>query len=284
MVVFTDRELQVWNEIKTWEQQLQAIEFTDFTAVYDKWVSLMIHKLPEETKNQFFLRLDNWLFHLHAFIQNSTSQQDARMQIIGAARVFNEDIEKIDDLKELTIDQLTYIANHHVAKHRLVSAVQGGLTGTGNSLFLGIDLMMMAIINLRITQLISMSYGFDSTSPFELMIALKVFYTATLPTRFQKHGWDMLVEEVINYDSTYFYEGNENFTDVKWLEEPAKQLVKSLAIIIAKRKLLKEFPIVGVAFGAGMNYKLTKQVSELAMKFYQFRYLLEKKESNHECN
>lgn len=273
----TERERQVWDELKEWERQLQTEELTDFTMMYDKWFDAAIHKFPEEARNDFFLKLDNWLFHLHAFIQNTEAQHNASKQIIGTARVFDEEIQQIDELKNLSIDQLTYIANHQIAKHRIISAVQGGLTGTGNSLFLSADLIAMAVINLKVVQLIAMSYGFDSKTPFELMVSLKVLYTATLPTRYQKNGWELLVEELMTQESTYFYEGSENFTDHRWLEEPTKQIAKSFLIMFSRKKLLKNFPIIGVVFGAGINYKLTKQVTEFAQKFYQYRYLLEKK-------
>ncbi len=68
---------------------------------------------------------------MHALIQSSQSQLDARNRILGTSRLFDESIEQLEDLKALSIDQLTYIAEQQTARHRLYSFVQGGATGAG---------------------------------------------------------------------------------------------------------------------------------------------------------
>ena len=97
-------------------------------------------------------------------------------------------LEKIEDLKKLDIDQLQYIAEQQIARHRLYSFAQGGLAGTGGTLLLGTDIPAMAVINLRVVQLIAMTYGFEVNTPYEMMSSLKVFHTATLPPAFTKRG------------------------------------------------------------------------------------------------
>ena len=71
--------------------------------------------------------------------------------------VFNEDIMTITDLKHLSIDQLNYIANQQMVKHRLYSFTQGGVSGLGGVVLLGGDIPAMAVINIRIVQLIAMT-------------------------------------------------------------------------------------------------------------------------------
>ena len=89
-----------------------------------------------ETKEQFFSKLDHWLFHLHGLIQSSQIQIDARERILASARLFNEDIMTITDVKQLSIDQLNYIANQQMVKHRLYSFTQGGISGLGGVVLL----------------------------------------------------------------------------------------------------------------------------------------------------
>lgn len=273
----SEREWQVWEEIKEWEQQLHIGEQTDIINLYYLWLDNAVDALPTNTKNDFFSKLDDWLFHLHAIIQNSQLQMDARQQILTTAKIFDEDIQQIKELKRLSIDQLKYISQSQIVKHRLASIAQGGLTGTGNSLFATTDLLAMAMIQLRTIQLIAMSYSYDGKTPYELMLSLKVFYSATLPKRYQKSSWDALLEELNDMDQSYFYSGSEHITDEKWLEQLLKQIFKSLLLVFAKQRIVGRFPIVGVAIGAGMNYKLTRQVTEFAEKFYQYRFLSEKR-------
>ncbi|MGE7905135.1 EcsC family protein [Peribacillus sp. NPDC094092] len=274
---FTNREMKVWNEISEWQEKLYQYEPTDLAALYDKWLEQGFALLPENVQQQFFDKLDTWLFHLHAMVQSSQVQIDARERILASARVFNEEIETLSDLKNLSIDQLNYIANQHIAKHRLYSFAQGGMSGSGGLLLLGSDIPAMTVINVRIVQLIAMSYGVEVNTPFEMMLALKVFNAGAMPKRLQGIAWEELIREVHTAEDDYFYLGIEELTNPTWMEQPLKQLLKALSITVFRKKLVRGIPFISMAIGAGSNYQMTRGVSEFAQKFYQYRYLLEKK-------
>ncbi|MGE7765150.1 EcsC family protein [Peribacillus sp. NPDC096540] len=274
---FTNREITIWNEISEWQENLYQYEPTDLAALYDKWLEQGFSLLPENVQQQFFEKLDTWLFHLHAMVQSSQVQIDAREQILASARMFNEEIETLSDLNLLTIDQLNYIANQLIAKHRLYSFAQGGISGSGGLLLLGSDIPAMTVINVRTVQLIAMSYGFEVNTPFEMMLALKVFNAGAMPKRLQGTAWEELVREVQTAEDDYFYLGIEELTNPTWMEQPLKQLLKAVSITIFRKKLVRGIPIISMAIGAGSNYQMTRNVSEFAQKFYQYRYLQEKK-------
>ncbi|MGE6378670.1 EcsC family protein [Peribacillus muralis] len=274
---FTNREMKVWHEINEWQENLYQYEPTDLAALYDKWLEQGFSLLPENVQQQFFEKLDTWLFHLHAMVQSSQIQIDARERILASARVFNEEIEMLGDLNLLSIDQLNYIANQHIAKHRLYSFAQGGMSGSGGLLLLGSDLPAMTVINIRTVQLIAMSYGFEVNTPFEMMMALKVFNAGAMPKRLQGIAWEELIHEIQTAEDDYFYLGIEELTNPTWMEQPLKQLLKALSITVFRQKLVRGIPIISIAIGAGANYQMTRSVSEFAQKFYQYRYLLEKK-------
>ena len=267
------REQQILSEIKQWEQQLFNYEPTDFGMTYDKWLGKSLQVIPDQIRKQFYAKLDSWLFHLHAFIQGSQAQIDARQRILEAARMFKVEINELADLNNLTIDQLIYLTNQQMAKQRLYSFTQGGLTATGGILLLGIDIPAMAIINLRAIQLIAMTYGYEVNTPYEMMTSLKVFHAATLPKRMQQKGWESLLEELDEGSEQFFYEGSEELTNDTWLEQPLKQVLKSLFILLFRRKLIQGVPVIGMVIGAGMNYQLTRNVTEFAHKYYQLKYL-----------
>ncbi|WHY84990.1 EcsC family protein [Neobacillus novalis] len=274
----TDRETKVLNGIRDWERDLLNYEANDFQLTYEKYLERSFSLLPEKVQRQFISVMDSWLFHLHSLIQGSQLQMDAKERILASGRIFQEDIEKITDLKRLDINQLQYIAEQQIARHRLYSFAQGGLSGTGGSLLLGSDIPAMAVINLRVVQLIAMTYGFEVNTPFEMMTSLKVFHTATLPARIQKAGWASLMAELEANDEYYFYEGNEEIFDITWLEQPIQQLLKAMVITLFRKKVIQGIPLVSMAIGAGTNYQLTRKVTDLAHKYYQLRYLKEKEE------
>ncbi|MBV7507390.1 EcsC family protein [Bacillus sp. sid0103] len=274
----TDREEMVLNEIRNWESSLREWEPNDFQITYEKILQQSFSLLPEKVQRQFFSVIDSWLFYLHSMIQGSQLQMDAKERILSSGRIFQKDLANIEDLKKLSIEQLQYIAEQQIARHRLYSFAQGGLAGTGGPLLLSTDIPAIAVINLRVVQLIAMTYGVEVNTPFEMMTSLKVFHTATLPPRLQSGGWFVLMEELESHEDYYFYEGNEEITDITWLEQPVQQLMKALIITLFRHKRIQGIPLVSMAIGAGANYQLTRKVTDLAHKYYQLRYLREKEE------
>ncbi|SHQ01128.1 EcsC protein family [Mycobacteroides abscessus subsp. abscessus] len=274
-MALTSREKQVMASIKEWEESLYSYSPNDLEVTYDKYVERVFSLLPEETQKQFYIALDSWLFHLHALIQGSQLQFDAKERILSAGRVFDQRITQIEDLKHLSIDQLQYIAEQQISRHRLYSFAQGGMSGTGGTLLLGVDLPAVTVINLRVIQLIAMTYGYEVNTPFEMMNSLKVFHAATHPVRMQVYSWEELKQDFGKHRE-YFYEGKEELTDITWMEQPLKQIFKSIAILFFKNKTLQGIPLISMAIGAGSNYQLTRKVTDFAHSYYQLRYLTEK--------
>ena len=279
-MTLTNRDIQVWNEISEWENRLFQTEPTDFHVLYDKWLEQSFSLLPENIREQIFPKLDSWMFHLHAMVQSSQVQMDARERVLSAARVFNSGIDSADDMRiKLSIDQLNYIADQQMARHRLYSFVQGGASGSGGVLLLGADIPFMTVINVKTVQLVAMSYGYEVNTPFEMMMALRVFHIGTMPKRLQGAAWTSLLEDTENAGEPYIYMGAEELTNMSWLEQPLKQVLKASAILMFRRRLLQGVPLISMAIGAGANYQMTRQVSEFAQKYYQYRCLSEKREA-----
>lgn len=274
----TDREMTVLAEIKDWEKKLLDYEPNDLQLTYEKYLETGFSLLPEEVRSQFFSLVDNWLFHMNAMIQGAQFQLDAKDRILAAARVFDSGIERIEDLKRLEIDQLNYIAQQQIAKHRLYSFAQGGMSGTGGALLLGADIPAMAVINLRAVQLLALTYGYEVNTPFEMMTSLKVFHTATLPPRLQGESWEQLLDELKGERDRYFYEGNDQLTDSSWLEMPMRQLFKGAVIALFRKRMIQGVPLVSMAIGAVSNYQLTRRVTEFSHNYYRLRYLMDREE------
>lgn len=269
---------KVLQDIHHWERQWKDYRASDFEMIYDQWMNKSFQNMPNPTRKKFFHQVDQWLFHTHAYIQGTAFQNEARERILTSGRIFQSDIDHIEDMKNLTIDQLTYLAHQQVAKGKLYSFAQGGLTGTGGLLLLGIDFPAMMILNVRAVQLIGLTFGYEVNHPYEMMLSLKIFHAATLPKRLQKEAWDDLKRELDHQISPFIYEGEEELTDETWLEQPMKHGMKSLFILMFRKKLIQGLPLVSIMFGATMNYQLTRQVTDFALRFYQYRYLVEQGE------
>ncbi|MGE6259348.1 EcsC family protein [Heyndrickxia sporothermodurans] len=271
---WTNRDQMVWEQIQGWIDALQDEGSNDLINTYGKWMDQAFLFIPNNMKEPFFEKVDNWLFHLNSLIQSLQIQEDARKRILSSARVFDDNIHIISDMRKLTVDQVSYIADQHSARHRLYSFVQGGITGTGKSVLLSTDFLVMLILNLRSVQIIAMSYGYDIKTPFEMMTTLKVFYASTLPKRIKRTGWDQLILDLD--DKQYFYEGTDQITSYQWLEEPFIQLAKSYFISLFYKEKESKLSIIPLAIGAGVNYQFSRKVTDYADKYYKFRYLLDK--------
>lgn len=277
--MLSKREERILQDIKNWEQQFVQHESTDFQRMFDKWLNAAFSKLPAKKREEFFAKGDKSLFYLHALIQSSQSQLEARNRILGTARLFHDSIEQLEDIKQLSIDQLTYIAEQQTARHRLYSFMQGGVTGIGGVLLLTADLPAMAALNVKAVQLISTSFGHDVNKPYEMMLALKVFHAALLPVHLQQYAWQNLLEE-LNQDekSPFFYEGEEEVLNPASIQVLLGQIMKTFLIYSLRRKVFQGVPILGIAIGSTMNYRFTRSITEFANRFYQMRYLIEKEQ------
>jgi hypothetical protein len=275
-VTWTKQDEKAWQELLKWEKDFFHHHPNDFQLTTQKYIENELGNLRPDIQEKMFNIIDSLLFHTHAMVQNSHFQLDARHRLLTEARVFNERIEEISDLKQLSITQLTYIADQQIARQRLLSFAQGGLSGTGSLLLLGMDLPAMFALNLRAIQLVAMTYGYEVNRPFEMMLALKLFYTASLPKNMQKDSWQELEQEVKEEINPYFYQGKEELTNITWLHNPLKQAVKAFMITALRKKIIQGIPLISIVLGAGINYQFSRTITEVAHKFYQKRYLEEK--------
>ncbi|WP_141432027.1 EcsC family protein [Bacillus sp. 03113] len=276
-----EREIVTLTEIREWENKLRSYEPNDFSLLLQKYIEQSFSLLPTVIKEKFFSSLDQWLFHLQSLIQSSHLQAEAKERILTIARSFLPEIDSVQDLKKLKIDQIKYIADQQISRHRLYSFAHGGVSGTGKALLLGSDLPGVVVINLRAVQLIAVTYGFDTSSPVEMETSLKVFHAAILPPHIRMKAWEKLMGEIEEHQTdNFFYAQKEELSDMASIEQILKEILKIVVIFLLRKKTFQGFPIISMAIGAGINYQLTRKVTDFSHKYYQMRYLFEKKERN----
>lgn len=272
-----NREKMVWKAIEKWEQSYFIESEKNTYYSLEDTLNHTLRSWKPDLQTKLLETVDSIIFHTHVIIQSSKYEEETALKLLDQGRVFDANIEDLADMKRLTIDQLRFISNQHLARQRLLSFSQGGVVGIGGLFLVALDLPLMLTINLRSIQLIAITYGYDLKKPYELMLVLKVFHVATLPKTMQKEGWLCLLQELDEYEDEWllFNEKNNDKSTV-WLQQPIKQIGKGFMLHLLRNKLIQGIPLFGMAIGAASNYFLAKQVSEIAHHFYQKRFLLEK--------
>ncbi|WP_100373764.1 EcsC family protein [Bacillus sp. FJAT-45037] len=263
--------------IREWERTYFDYEPTDVEYTYLKWSDKLFEQLGPTRKEKVVRQLDHLFIHLHAWLQNTRSHEEVKKRIIQYAQVFDPAVVDSSDMRDLSMEQLNYMTEQLMAKQRLLSLSQGGLTGMGGMFLLAADLPAAVAINLRSIQQIACIYGYDLKRPDEMVIALKLFHLATLPKAFQAHHWDKLWSDLEGHNvEDVFYGGEGEVIEPEWLQHFVRQIAKSFVITMLRKKMIQGLPLIGMAVGAGLNYRLSQQVIEVAHKFYQKRLLIER--------
>ncbi|MCD7032774.1 EcsC family protein [Metabacillus sp. GX 13764] len=275
------KEKRLYSELIQWEKHLQSDMRPDLARTYEVWLKESYEKIPGHLRRTFFNRADDIFLHFYSLIQNSQLLHDSGRKIISIAQTYDNSIDAVNGLKKLSVDQKHYIANTQLARHRLYSLVQGGMTGGfGLALYL-FDLPLLCVIQIKAIQLTAMSYGYEMNSPYEMMTGLKVYRASLLPKHLRYREWTALIEEAKrNAGTPFLYDSEEPLADEKLIYPAVSQIAKLLFIAAARKKLLQGIPVFGAAAGAGANYRLTKQAADFAQHYYVYRSFLEKGEND----
>ncbi|HWO75480.1 MAG TPA: EcsC family protein [Bacillus sp. (in: firmicutes)] len=268
-----------WENVLQWEKNLVEYQGNDFERTYERWLNQAFEALPDYWKDPITQSIDQWIFHIYALFHETSIQNEAKERILSTAKAFNDEIQNFEDLKNLPLSQLNYIADREQSKHRIYSIIQGGLVGTGRTIFSSISIPVTLINNIRVVQLMSYIYGYDLSSPYELMTSLKVFHAATLPKRYQGEAWLSLKNDLLQKEknSSYFYDGEEQIISKEWIEFGMDELIKLVAIQLFQPKKDGRFPLLSVVMGVQFQYSLSKRVASFAHHYYMYRYLLQHK-------
>jgi hypothetical protein len=258
--------------IRSWESKLEK----DFINGKNKedWLLRLLESFEPMFKKDLLTKVDDIILYTYHFLQSTSIQKKYRRRIIESGLVFHPDIYHIEQMKKLTIGQLTKIARKQCSKNELYSFFQGGFLGACH------PIMMPSFIPLNIAyllwnvQLTGLTFGYEMNSPYEMLLAIQLFYVATLPKKFQYEGWTKVKKSL---EQTNILLSKKEIPEEKWLAFPVSEMMKgSMGQLFRNKKILKKFPLVSAGIHAFSQYSLTKQVSNFALKFYQYRYMKEK--------
>lgn len=262
-----------WNALMEWEQQLVSNQRDEASGI-EAQVNKLTAALPDDAASRLFGQLDQSAAWICSFLQKEPVLEGTKTRIMETARLFQEDIESIEQMRSLSIDQLHFICQQQSDKIRAAAAVQGALTGTGKALPILADLLAVTMLQIRTIQTTALSYGVDLRQPFEMEHTLHLLYTSLLPASLQANGWAKLiteVEEKVSYIDEESWGLNESM-----LQKPLIHAIKLASVrLLQPRK--SSIPLLSMAVSAGVNYQTIKQTAILAEHYYQYRYLHDKK-------
>lgn len=265
-MALTAEEQALFDEIIAWEK---------------RYFSTPHQKLGRVTEQPEALHtLDSLLFFILSISQSPAWQNGMADTIIAEAQLLDESIQSIDQLRALPIQTLHQLIESQTSKASIRSLLHGSLTGLGKLPFIAVDLPIIIARHLRIVQSIALTFGYKVYHPTETLISLKVFYTATVPRRYQLLAWKTTEKEIQTLTHPFLYDAEDVIVDRYWLEGQAKQVAKWLLLRRFREKKIFRMPFVSIALGAGLNYYYAKNVANLATKFYMKRLLLERKQGS----
>ncbi|WP_050181123.1 EcsC family protein [Domibacillus robiginosus] len=271
--MWTKRDQAYWDELMIWEQQLAAAQNRAASEAHF-FTSQAAAVLPEETQVLLAEKVDEGLQSIYAFMQKTQLQNEACERVLAVARVFDDEIQTLAHMRCLSIDQLHYISSQQTVRSRFMAVVQGALTGTGKLLPMAADVLSLPVIQLHVIETTAMSYGFDLNKPFERENVLHVLYTAMLPKQSRIDGWARLITEV--EEGTFYIDGSWSFNE-SMLREPLQYMIKLAAVRGLRRQKLSGIPLLSMGIGIGSSWQIVNETALLAERYYQYRYLHEKK-------
>ncbi|MCD8508678.1 MAG: hypothetical protein LRY73_01400 [Bacillus sp. (in: Bacteria)] len=105
-MTWTERERQVFSDIRSWEQDYFTEKGTDFSRTYQKMVNSAFKSFGNNWTRKTLKRFDDILFHMQSLIQQARFDKQAKEYLYSQGRIFRSDIYTIEDMKKLSIDQL----------------------------------------------------------------------------------------------------------------------------------------------------------------------------------
>lgn len=259
----------LWQQAK--EQGNRLLQSAD--EVND-WFSNWMQQLPKKQQETMVEIVDQLVLHLSNLYQQKTRIEEVEKKILMEGRLFNSEIDIISEMDQLSLHHLEYIEEKFKSKYSLYSLIEGGVAGLGHPLCLLFDFPALLSINMKMIHSISSTYGFSLQYPSEQVLALKVLHAASLSQKYQNEAWEWIIQQYEQEEeySLYIHE-QETIIQPEWLETLAKQWIKALGLYGMKKMSKNGIPILGIALGANLNYKFTKQVAGFASEFYRYRFM-----------
>ncbi|MDQ0339763.1 hypothetical protein J2S00_002556 [Caldalkalibacillus uzonensis] len=280
-------EIEQWLAEQTyeWDNVLEENAFNKNLLVsqaeLNHWLTQWLNTLPAEQKKTVIDIIDHLVIYISNFFHKHSNCEEIERSIVMEARLFESGLSSFEEIPSVDFYRLQYIEQKFRSRYPLYALVEGGLAGSGHPLLLAIDFPALLSINLKMLHYVASTYGYSLKHPYEQMLVLKVLHAATLPRHHKRAAWDWLIEHHVHRGQAReltLFDNGQTLIKEEWLETLVKQWVKAVVLYGLKKTSKKNWSLVGMVFGANMNYQWTKRVGQFASLFYRYRFLEERKE------
>lgn len=186
-----------------------------------------------------------------------------------------ENINSIDDIKELSLEEMDKACDNLISMKKNIAAAQGATTGFGGFITLAIDIPAVLGLSLNALQEIAICYGYDPHDEKERLFIIKCLQFSSSDII----GKQTILKEIIDFDKS---DGSTNaISQVKsW-----REVMTAYRDSYGWKKMFQMVPIAGMLFGAYLNRKAIEDVSEVGKMLYKKRRIMKiLKDGNNENN
>jgi hypothetical protein len=175
-------------------------------------------------------------------------------------------VRTLEDVRNVTLDQMDHVARHITAKYRHRAALTGALTGLPGGLWTlvaaGADVQLTAIYSVRMAAGVAQAYGYDTGQPEELTHLAEVLALVAGVDSLRGIGNWLTREGLIHYLPEVL---------PRLLEKIGAQITKEQATKLVGRLV----PGVGAAIGGAIDYSFLRVAGDKAVAYYHQRYLVD---------
>ncbi|WP_059103800.1 EcsC family protein [Shouchella shacheensis] len=256
-------------------------EFAKLVEGVEHFEATLMQDSPSDVEGAFFQRVESiykrlanekseaWLSHADALmvqLQNAMLEFDAFSDHFShrclGPKATDQEIAK----HEAYIDK-------QLAKQRLASLVQGGLSGHGGAA-LAVDMPAQLWLHARTVASLAQAYGFTLENPLETVYAVRILYLANLPAVLKGNEWRRLFAEIEAHEEGQpLYSTREEILTTDILIPLLLELLKVRMMSSISKRPKAGGVFVAASVGGVCNYRRAKQVTQCARCFYQKRWI-----------
>lgn len=249
-------------EIEKWEKDQKGLFF------WEKIGRLPFKLLDRFTPKFIQEKIGVMISELGKYVQNGGQYLVSEKSLLQTIQKnVNYPIYTIQDVRQLTIEEMTTLTEKLTKERVKLATVQGATTGVGGIFTLAIDVPALLGIALKTLQEIAILHGYDPSDEAERVFIVKCL---------QFTSSDIVGKEaILNELSTMHIQSDETNQMISQLKG-WQEVFYTYRDQYGWKKLFQMIPIAGILFGAYANKGMIQDVSEVGMMLYRKRRIHEK--------
>ena len=257
-----ERLQQYLVEIEKWEKDQKGLWF------WDKISRLPFKILDRFTPKFIQEKLNQMIGELGKYVQTGGQYLVSEKGVLSRVeRHTNIPLTTIEEVGQLSIDQMTELTEQIVNERKKFATVQGATTGIGGIFTLAIDVPAVLGTALKTLQEIAILHGYDPKKDEERVFIVKCLQFASS---------DIVGKEAILNELSRLQKNSNDKEEMISQLKGWQEVFYTYRDQYGWKKLFQMIPVIGIVFGAVANKGMIEDVSEVGMMLYRKRRVYEK--------